>query len=157
MSGHHFCPHQRWWTFFPDLWSLETYAPSVLSPLPKSSLSSTFSPSLSLLWPQLPMGSLSSCEVFDFLCHLLYHPPCPRGHDCVMIREKPREFGITMVAWPLLWACLGECLWEEGGHPFYPFKYNVPFWGPPGLCFPREKKMLPALSLMYRALMIVHK
>jgi hypothetical protein len=73
-----------------------------------------------------------------------------------MIREEPREFGITMVAQPLLWACLGECSWEEGGHPFHPFKYNAPFWGPPGLYLPREKKTYyqPSL-LMYRAFMVV--
>jgi hypothetical protein len=44
-----------------------------------------------------------------------------------MIREEPREFGITMVAWPLFWACLEEHSWEEEGHPFHPFKYSVPF------------------------------
>jgi hypothetical protein len=64
-----------------------------------------------------------------------------------MIREKPREFGIAMVAWPLLWGCLGECSWEEEGHRFCPFKYNVLFWGPPELYLPREKEdMLSALS-----------
>jgi hypothetical protein len=45
-----------------------------------------------------------------------------------------------MVAWHLLWACLGEYPWKEEGHPFHSFKYNVPFWGPPGLYLPREKK-----------------
>jgi hypothetical protein len=45
----------------------------------------------------------------------------------MMIREKPRECGIAMVAQPLLWACLGEHPWEEEGHLFHPFKYNAPF------------------------------
>jgi hypothetical protein len=79
--------------------------------------------------PTFPWGlcSLSFYYLFDFLWHLFYHPPWPRGHDCVMIRDKPREFGIAMVAWSLLWACLGECSWEEERHPFHPFKYNIPF------------------------------
>jgi hypothetical protein len=45
-----------------------------------------------------------------------------------------------MVAQPLLWACLGECPWEEEGHPFHLVKYNVLFWGSPGKYLPREKK-----------------
>jgi hypothetical protein len=57
-----------------------------------------------------------------------------------MIKKEPREFDITMVAQPLLWVCLGEFSWETEGHPFYHFKYNVLFWGPPALYLPREKK-----------------
>jgi hypothetical protein len=73
-----------------------------------------------------------------------------------MISEKPREFGITVVAQPLLWACLGESPWEEKRHPFHPFKCNIPFWGPPGLYLPREKKSCYQPSpLMYRAFMVV--
>jgi hypothetical protein len=73
-----------------------------------------------------------------------------------MIREEPREFDITTVAQPLLWACLGECPWEKEGYPFHPFKYNVPFWGPPGLVLPRENKTYYKPShLMHRAVMVV--
>jgi hypothetical protein len=59
-----------------------------------------------------------------------------------------------MVAQPLLWACLGECPWEEEGHPFHPFKYNVPFWDPPGLFLP-EKTYYQLSPLVYRAFMVV--
>jgi hypothetical protein len=44
-----------------------------------------------------------------------------------MIREEPREFGITMVAQPLFWACLAECSWEEERHHFHPFSITFLF------------------------------
>jgi hypothetical protein len=73
-----------------------------------------------------------------------------------MIKEELREFGIAMVARHLLWAYLGECPWEEEGYPFHPFKYNDPFWGPPGLHLPREKKKYyQPFPLMYRDFMVV--
>jgi hypothetical protein len=72
-----------------------------------------------------------------------------------MIRKEPREFGITLVAQPLLWACL-EHRWEKGGQPFHPIKYNVPFWGPLGLYLPRVKKICyQPSSFIYRAFMVV--
>jgi hypothetical protein len=92
----------------------------------------------------------------SFSLHVCFY--LPEGlscHDCVMIREEPRQFGIATVARPLLWACLGEHPWEDEGYPFHPFKYNVPFWGPPGLYLPREKKICYQPSpLMYRAFMV---
>jgi hypothetical protein len=46
--------------------------------------------------------------------------------------------------------------WEEEGHPFYFFKYNIPFWGSPGLYLPSKKKTCYQPSpLMYRAFMVV--
>jgi hypothetical protein len=156
MSGCPFCPHQRCRTFFLDLWE---------QMLPQSSCCL-----LSRLCPPLPpqvclycgltfpwrLCSLSFYDLFDFLQHLLCHPPWPKGHDYVMVREEPGEFGIIMLAQPLLWACLGERPWEEEGNPFHPLKYNIPFWGPSGLYLPREKKTCYQPSpLMYRAFMVV--
>jgi hypothetical protein len=47
-----------------------------------------------------------------------------------------------MVAQPFLWACLGECSWEEEGHSlFHPFK--GPSWNIPPQ---RKEDMLSALS-----------
>jgi hypothetical protein len=59
-----------------------------------------------------------------------------------MIREEPREFGIALVAQPLLWACLGESPWEEEGHPFHPFKYNVPFWALLNYTSPEKRRLV---------------
>jgi hypothetical protein len=106
--------------------------------------------------PTFPWGicSLSFNDLFDFHCPLLYHNLWPRGHNCVMIREEPGDFGIVTVAQPLLWACLGECSWEEAGTPST--LLSIPFWGPPGLHLPREKKTCYEPSpFMYRAFVVV--
>jgi hypothetical protein len=79
-----------------------------------------------------------------------------QGSRLCVIREEPRKFDVTTVAQPLLLACLEECPWEKKWHPFHPFKYDVPFWGPPRLFLPREKKTCYQPSpLMYRAFMVV--
>jgi hypothetical protein len=44
-----------------------------------------------------------------------------------MIREESGEFGIVTVAWPLLWACLRECSWEEAGTPSTLLSITFPF------------------------------
>jgi hypothetical protein len=70
-----------------------------------------------------------------------------------MIREELRKFGVTTEAQPLLWACLRECPWEEGGHPFHPFKYNVPFWGPPGLYLPHVQSLSGGSQSIYHRIL----
>jgi hypothetical protein len=138
MSVFPFCPRQRWRTFFPDLWeqmlsqSSRCFLSHLCPPLPPQACP--------YCDPTFPWG-LCSLSFFDFLLHLLFHPSWPKSHDCV-IREEPKEFGSTMVAWHLLWACVGECPWEEEGRPFYPFKYNVPFRGPPVYTSPEKRRLV---------------
>jgi hypothetical protein len=108
MSGRVFYPHQMWQTFFLDLWE---------KTLPQSS--HRF---LSRPYPLPPQACLPSppshvdyalcLSMTSFISFSIYSTtlPVPRV-TTVMIREEPREFGIAMVAQPLLWACLRECLY----------------------------------------------
>jgi hypothetical protein len=94
------------------------------------------------------MGTmLSFYDLFDCLWHLLYHLSWPKGHDCVMIREEPREFGITMVARPLLWAYLGKFSWEEEGHsPLSPFlSITFPFGALQDYMSPEKRHVISSL------------
>jgi hypothetical protein len=101
MTGWPFCPHQKWWTYFSDIWT-HTLPPQShclvfhLCPLSSPCVCGN---------PGFPWGThtLVSYNFLDLLPHLVCHAPWSPKSANVIFWEQPKEMGIAMVSRPLIW------------------------------------------------------